>query len=70
MANVRIKDMTTASSVDSSMYMVVDSSSATKKVSMTTLLNYFNKLPAPPSSNGTYTLKCTVSGSSVTYFWQ
>lgn len=27
------------------------------------------ELPTPPSSNGTYVLKCTKSGSSVTYSW-
>lgn len=26
-------------------------------------------IPAPPSSNGTYSLKCTVSGGTVTYSW-
>ena len=26
-------------------------------------------LPNPPSSNGTYTLTCTVSGGTVTYEW-
>ena len=30
---------------------------------------YENPLPAAPSENGTYNLRCTVSGSTVTYSW-